>query len=72
MPCRWLVQRASGIQLLQYTPGPCCSSRAKEITTPEARRKQEIIRDVIPLVAAQLSPEAAIELDLNFGEMLST
>ncbi len=64
------MRRARGIQLLQYMPSYLDSS--KEITTPEARRKQEIIWDVVPKVAAQLSPEAAIELDLKFGEMLST
>ncbi|CAL5224640.1 g7358 [Coccomyxa viridis] len=63
----WLMQRARGIQLLQYTPGPRFMGRAEEVTTPDMRRKQDIIRDVVLKVAAQLSPEAAIEMDLTFA-----
>ena len=66
------MQRASGIQLLQYTLGPRYLGKSEDITTPEIRRNQEIITDVVPKVAAQLSPEATIELDLKFGEMHST
>ncbi len=46
--------------------------RAEEVTTPDMRRKQDIIRDVVLKVAAQLSPEAAIEMDLTFGELLTS
>ena len=55
------MQRAPGIRLLQYT-----------LRSPDMQRKQEIIKDLIPKVAAQLPPEAAIELDLSSGELLST
>ena len=78
-PCRWLMQRASGIQLLQYTPGPRYLPVGRleeplryEITIPDMRRKQETIRDVVPKVTTQLSPEAVIEMNLKFGEMHST
>ena len=66
-PCRWLRQRAHGIRLLEYTPGPPFETYRAQATS-EFQRKQQIIIDVLPQLTALLSSEAEIHLDLRYGE----
>lgn len=55
---------------MHYWPIDPYQQPVQELKTPEMQRLHQTVVQVLPQLSALLSPEAEIELDLTFGELL--